>query len=1366
MKCLTIVPVFILLSILFLSFHLSGARAKQYTATTSDELWSAMSALQSGDELVIKAGIYSTYGANTYWRNIQKYGTVDQPIIVRAATGEKVVIDGDTGASQNILNLDVKNFVLKGIEFRYGSRGLRFQGAKNVVLEDLHIHDTYDVGVAMNDVGVTYDNVTIRHVQIHGTRGTGECFYLGCNEDSCRLTNSLIEYNWCYDTCCEQGDGIEVKRGSYNNVIRHNVIHDVHYPGIIVYGAANGIPNVVEGNLIWNSMENGIQITANAIVRNNIVLASQGNGIAIGPNQGKVVNVTLMHNTVVGAKGACLSTSATSTVSTNNNLIYANNVFNCEGGKAMWESGPLKQGIYEGNLLSGYALSIITNTYSAVSMSDFANITTLPYDVYPSSSSALIGKGSSKYTVAYDFNDKPRNPNRVDVGAYGYSTSKNPGFIPKPGFKDGFQSTAQTTSPKPARPVPDDNIKYSRNTYIVTPRNASTLFDFMNTLQPGDTLLIREGVYQVKNKFGWLVKIKAFGSPSNPITVAAYPGERVIFEGDYYASQNIINMEVMYFVMRGIEMRYGSRGLRIFNAQHSIFEDLYVHHTWDAAVTFNERGGDYQNITLRHIRVAYTHGTGECFYLGCVGDTCTFYDSIVENNVCEYTCCTQGDGIEIKSGSYNNIIRNNVIHDTNYPGITTYETRGKPPNIIEGNIIWNTNENGIQTTEGAIVRNNIVINAGISGIAVQRGFLYPARVTIEHNTVINSKFACLRLNDLQGSPGDIRVVNNAFYCENNYAYYENYASNDNKPKTFYSANNYYLGQIFGKISDWRKGNSLTDDFVVSAGGLDYYPTSKSILRGAGNSSATTLIDFNEKARSKSVIDVGAYQYSTTKNPGWVVKPSFKYDYTSVAVTGPWSKPTQEIPDDNAKYPHNVYHIYKEINNKNCDREKLWTIMSNLLPGDTLIIHNGTYTTNVCGHGSWYRNIKAVGTPKHPITIKAAEGEKVIIEGDKDASQNIINFSLYYASFKGFELRYGSIGLRLYECQHAVFEDLEVHHTAENAISANQLGAEYVDITFRNVRVHHTGGNAGECFYLGCNYGQCIMRDSLIENNYCAYTCCGQGDGIELKQGSYNNIIRNNVVHDTNYPGITLYSSDEGLAPNIVEGNIIWNTNENGLQVTGGAVIRNNIVMNARLSGIAVQVNQGKIRDLSIVHNTVVNAGFACLGTYNTNTGKQLVISGNALYCENGVAIYENQPNPSTKYGINVVRGTSSAPFTVLGKGLTEDFENATVVPYNLYPKKNGALYNIANTTFFAVVDTDFNGKQRSNQRMDVGAYQYITGYDSNPGWIPSASPRPLTAAPPKKSSKFILSDQSNASTTNVPMLFVILLSLIVSFIIF
>ena len=51
--------------------------------------------------------------------------------------------------------------------------------------------------------------------------------YLGCNDNTCRITNSLIEGNYIHhlrSTSSGGNDGIEVKVGSYGNVIRDNVI--------------------------------------------------------------------------------------------------------------------------------------------------------------------------------------------------------------------------------------------------------------------------------------------------------------------------------------------------------------------------------------------------------------------------------------------------------------------------------------------------------------------------------------------------------------------------------------------------------------------------------------------------------------------------------------------------------------------------------------------------------------------------------------------------------------------------------------------------------------------------------------------------------------------------------------------------------------------------------------------------------------------------------------------------------------------------------------------------------------------------------------------------------------------------------------
>ncbi len=118
-----------------------------------------------------------------------------------------------------------------------------------------------------------------------------------------------------------------------------------------------------------------------------------------------------------------------------------------------------------------------------------------------------------------------------------------------------------------------------------------------------------------------------------------------------------------------------------------------------------------------------------------------------------------------------------------------------------------------------------------------------------------------------------------------------------------------------------------------------------------------------------------------------------------------------------------------------------------------------------------------------------------------------------------------------------------------------------------------------------------VHDSLVANNY-IHDLNGptvtQGDGIEIKAGSYANVVRDNVIHDTAYPGITLYHVNGNGAPNVIERNLVWNSGDNGIQVTADAIVRNNIVLSAAAAGIGVHASQGgNVANLVIASNTVL-----------------------------------------------------------------------------------------------------------------------------------------------------------------------------------
>ena len=408
-------------------------------------------------------------------------------------------------------------------------------------------------------------------------------------------------------------------------------------------------------------------------------------------------------------------------------------------------------------------------------------------------------------------------------------------------------------------------------------------------------------------------------------------------------------------------------------------------------------------------------------------------------------------------------------------------------------------------------------------------------------------------------------------------------------------------------------------------------------------------------------------------------------------------------------------------------DNLWARLATLAPGDEVIVHAGTYTQTSRFEATW------AGTAAMPIIVRAAEGEARPVMM-RDGSQNLLNIHGSYFTLRGFEIIGGSHGIRASNVDHSVFENLLVHDTADVGISCNIGGATCSYLTIRDCEVHHTNGT-GEGMYLGCNGAGCELSNSIIEHNYVHDLGGVQGDGIEIKQGSHSNIVRDNVIVRANFPGITLYSYDEaaGRVPNIVERNLVWTTRDNGIQVTGHTIVRNNIVIGAGASGIASQPNMATPTDVQFIHNTVVGAGDACIRTNNWDTGPGFVIANNALYCEGARALRITTSTTAIivgNVGLGSVEGAASG--FRMGTSLAADLGPMTMMA-RVYPPTGSTLIDAADMT--QTVSDDFDLRARTGMR-DVGAYERdasgmpawlaVEGFKGLVGVVPGADAGPST----------------------------------------
>ncbi len=421
----------------------------------------------------------------------------------------------------------------------------------------------------------------------------------------------------------------------------------------------------------------------------------------------------------------------------------------------------------------------------------------------------------------------------------------------------------------------------------------------------------------------------------------------------------------------------------------------------------------------------------------------------------------------------------------------------------------------------------------------------------------------------------------------------------------------------------------------------------------------------------------------------------------------------------------TYHAYPGDN--------LQTAIESLSYGDTLIVHSvGGDGTGRYDHFRVY-NLRG-DNPRTPdnewITVQAADGEpRPVIYGGSYNLYNLVEFRDYigYAKIIGLEFDGGSDSIKLpgTSGDHVIFEDLYMHNIGNTGINLSSCG----NVSFMEIRgceITDTGyaGN-GEGMYLGTHgyqgTGAGILRDSIIEYNYVHHCYGSQGDGIEVKYECYRNIVRDNVIHDTQYPGILSHGTARPTAAdnNILTRNVIWNSGDNGIQTHQTTTIVNNVVFSSsRCINVGENTsNSGILHDIYVYNNTFYSASSRTAGFYVS--GKTNVEICNNLFYQpsaGSLAVTFDGTVGIVSSGNYYYGTTQNLPggFTA-GPAPADAFINSSTTPgvIDLYLQGGTALENAGDNTY-APAD-DFNETSRPQDgTAEPGAYEIVGA--SNPGW--------------------------------------------------
>jgi hypothetical protein len=371
-------------------------------AQNGEALRSVLTTLPAGSRVVIHAG---TYSVDSYFV-ITAQGTASQPVVIEGAPGQKVSITRKD-ALQNAINVDNSQYLLmRNLDISGGGTGLKLQTVSNFMLYDSKIHHVMGVGVAANSQNTSQlyfvDN------EISYTGGHGEGFYLGSHDGVFKTNNSYVVGNYLHHLASDtyaQGDGIEIKDGSYANVVKYNFIEGTKYPGITVYRTGRGVAdrNIIEENVVINSIDAGIQVTADAVVRNNLVIG-KSTAFVSKPFTTNPVNMVVSNNTFLGGATTIRLTNWLTT-----DLAFANNAIHSKTGQFYSSSGTGKA-VASGNI----NVSNLANSFTNLKLDGTA------LNARPITGSVVIGRASSNYLPSGDLNGDTRIT-KMDTGAVDFA---------------------------------------------------------------------------------------------------------------------------------------------------------------------------------------------------------------------------------------------------------------------------------------------------------------------------------------------------------------------------------------------------------------------------------------------------------------------------------------------------------------------------------------------------------------------------------------------------------------------------------------------------------------------------------------------------------------------------------------------------------------------------------------------------------------------------------------------------------------------------------------------------------------------------------------------------------------------------------
>jgi len=368
--------------------------------------------------------------------------------------------------------------------------------------------------------------------------------------------------------------------------------------------------------------------------------------------------------------------------------------------------------------------------------------------------------------------------------------------------------------------------------------NYNTIQAALNNSRPGDTIQVKDGVYNERVNFA------ISGTSSEPIVLVNYPGAKPVIDpgGGSYPSDGGLRVEfnAEWIIIEGFEIRHGWDGVKVYKP-HNTIRDNWIHHNKYMGILVVSTNDVF--IEGNSIEYNGTDPTG-CW------DTTTGRESPKHCHavyISDYNCTGPSD-ITIRG----NVLSNHGGRGVQWNGSGCSNKMSN--NLVENNIIENNSWGMVlwHNVENSVIRNNTFVLEQ-----------YPSTDDSNHTHI-----------GVRNSVGNI-FKNNIFYSTRSDVAAVQILDSDSGQNTFdynlwkQNSNTWIwnggwrsdFSSNYKSVTGWG-GSSLYNanpGFYNVSGGI-YHLTENSSARNSGQNSSCAPTDFDKEIRSDSACDIGMDEF--------------------------------------------------------------------------------------------------------------------------------------------------------------------------------------------------------------------------------------------------------------------------------------------------------------------------------------------------------------------------------------------------------------------------------------------------------------------------------------------------------------------------